>query len=51
MAQVTSYAPELWEYFGLTPVTVWDLEASHFFALAKQIDRQRIEDRKREAKR
>jgi hypothetical protein len=34
--------------FGLTPITIWDVEAEHFFAMAEAIDKERAR-RKKEA--
>jgi hypothetical protein len=40
-AQVSSYAIELWEYYGLTPITIWDVESEHFFSMTSAIDKER----------
>lgn len=41
MAQVSQYAPWLWEYFGLTVLTVWDVDTLQFCGFVNFIDTQR----------
>ncbi|HYS43630.1 MAG TPA: hypothetical protein VEM32_06580 [Geobacteraceae bacterium] len=38
-----SYYADFWELFGLTPITIWDLPAGDFFAMALQADQVRRE--------
>jgi hypothetical protein len=47
-AQVASYAPELWEIFGITPITVWDLMTDEFFGMCMAIDQVRANREKEE---
>jgi hypothetical protein len=49
-AQVSSFFPELWEHYGLTPLTVWDVEVPHFFAIASAIDENRSKQKKEDRK-
>lgn len=37
------YAPELWELFGVTVFTVWDLDLLEFLSLVDYIDTARRE--------
>ena len=43
-----NYFPELWEFYGLTPLTIWDVEAHHFFSMAGAIDGDRTRREKEE---
>ncbi len=48
---VSHYALYLWELYGLTMLTVWDLPAHDFFAMVPvmdKIDKQRQEREARE---
>lgn len=38
---VTSYSLDLWEMYGLTPITIWDLESAHFFSMIPVMEAER----------
>jgi len=52
-SQIIHYAGEFWEYYGITVLTIWDIEARIFFSMIQTIDKQRKENEKeaRERKR
>lgn len=49
MAQVSQYAPDLWVHFGLTLLTVWDIDTLQFCGAMNYIEAQRALAARREA--